>query len=135
VIISFKDPEKAKSSKAYLRYIESSTEFPVQDAVRKVTVEGYPSLTNWTLVESASSRVQHLDEIHWRHEAAIPTSLMRSLEARHPACKLYYEVRFSNRDPFDENVPFVQLVGKEHEHEIRMISRLLSISAPLHSPV
>lgn len=44
---------------------------------------------------------------------------MRSLEARHPACKLYYEMRFSHRDPFDENVPFVQLVGKEHEHEIR----------------
>jgi hypothetical protein len=92
---------------------------PAQEAVRKVTVIGYPSLTNWTLGDCALSRVQHLEEIHWRQHAAIPTSLLRSLQTKHTTCKLYYEIPFLQLGSFDENAPFAQPIGKEHEHEVR----------------
>jgi hypothetical protein len=123
VIIDFSDRDKAKSSNAYLRYMESDRGQSAQEAVRNMTIEGYPSLTNWALVESALSKAQHMDEIHWQHQAAIPISLIKSLEANHPTCKLYYEMIFSNWDPFDKHVPFAQPIDKEHEHDTQTTRR------------
>jgi hypothetical protein len=74
VIIDLSDRDKAERTNAYLRYVESCRGQSAQEAVRKVTIEGYQSLTNWALVESLLSNTQHIDEIHWHHHDTLPMS-------------------------------------------------------------
>lgn len=123
VILDFNNLVGVERSNVYLRYMDSDCGRSAQEAVQTLTIQGYSSLTNWTLVESALSKAQYIHEIHWHHHGPIPTRLIKSLERNHPTCRLYYELRFPSSDPFDSSVPFAQPVGKEGEHDIRCTER------------
>jgi hypothetical protein len=119
--IDYSDPEKASTTNALLNALLSPLAPP--NIVRQISVTGYPSLGNWTLVAEGFEHFSRLQDVYWEGEKAITKRILIALEEKNPSCRLRYTPSFSYWDPYDEDVPPVQVISDEPHHERRARER------------
>ncbi|KAH8601761.1 hypothetical protein B0O99DRAFT_588944 [Bisporella sp. PMI_857] len=100
IVIDYSDPVKANASNQLLESIVA--QFVDCRTIHELSVIGYPSLGNWTLLQTAIDILPKIETLYWTSQHPIPGTILRSLEHNHPSCRLYYTLPFNFRkDPFD----------------------------------
>jgi hypothetical protein len=114
--------ENSSSSVELLKTLNNLDATTVWITISKVSVTGYPSLGNWTLLESVFSRLQSVQEVRWSAWKAISPRMLYSLEQNSPSCRLYYTLRLKHHDPHDSSLdpepdydPYDNPRDKNHE--------------------
>jgi hypothetical protein len=119
--IDYTEEQTAAKSNTLLRYLADSA--APRNAVREVSVTGYPSLGNWTLLAEVFERILDLEKVYWDADKAISKGILDSLEKNSPSCRLYYTLSYSNYDPYDERSSPIRPVGQEPDQESRSDAR------------
>lgn len=119
--IDFTGEETAAQSNALLQYLADAA--APRGVVREVSVTGYPSLGNWTLLAEVFEQLFDLQKVHWYAEKAISKDILDALEKNSRSCHLHYTLSYSNYDPYNDDIPLIRPIGQEPDHESRADAR------------
>lgn len=72
--------------------------------IREISVTGYPSLGDWTLLENVFAQLKNIEAVHWQAWKAIPPKIVRYIEQKSPSTRLHYTPRFTHKDPYDSSL-------------------------------
>lgn len=120
-------PTSPESQRIDLDFTSEDSATQSHDTLRKlplsttsISIKGYGSLLNIsTLDEALEHLLLPLEELHFDMTIPMPTSTLSAIETFHTHTRLYYHMSFSHWDPFDSNVPSIQILGVEPSHSYR----------------
>ncbi|KAH8594107.1 hypothetical protein B0O99DRAFT_673250 [Bisporella sp. PMI_857] len=124
--LDYSKPEAANQTNDLARNLTEKASEESSDVLKNtniLTIDGYGSITNWTAVSSILDNIRRLDEFHWNHNDAPPKNVLVALEGAHPDCKLFYELIFSNWDPWLKDARPIQIIDEEPDKETRALAR------------
>ena len=98
--IDFSSKKAAARSNTLLETLTNTD--PPEIHVRQITVKGYSSLGNWTLLVEVLNMTSDLRDVYWSAEKALPRDILTVLETKSPLPKLHYTLSFNNLDPYEE---------------------------------
>ena len=112
VDLDFTSEDSATQSHDTLRDLPIST--------TSISIKGYGSLLNISTLDDALEHLLlPLEEFHFDMTIPIPISTLSVIETFHDQTRLYYHMFFSRWDPYDRNVPSIQISGVEPLHSYR----------------
>ena len=128
--LDYDSPETAAEAEGVLWAIEYLEELQLRQRIHRISVDGWGTLTNFTTLASGLSRIVRLEVLRWCNNDPIPEQILSALNDFQPSCKLMYDMKFSNWDPYQEDYVPIQLSGEEPHRDVRTQTRNLVLGSP-----
>lgn len=142
VFLDYSEPLEVEKSEAFLRYLTTTTKS--KDSIWEIEILYEYGVGNWTLLADFIKEVPSISTLKWALEFPVPAMVLKALELKHPASRLYYKltsntlnfrvsVRSSNevREIADIEVDSQIADGKREIDSIINSSVLYSVSAEI----